>query len=119
MDKGKIENPLVDNLNKPKPVERIAKYTMIALLMSGISGAVLSRIVCKQEKKPKEVPQLKVCTPEENLKVKEVLNKGRRTTRNNVKFVIKEIDQILAQKLDCGWEPVMNLRKKLSSRLQP
>lgn len=119
MKKGKLENPLVDKMTKTTRNERLAAFTAVALIVAGISGAIISRVTCKEEKKPKAELSLKVCTPEEQKDVSQILEKGRRVTDTEVKTVIGELDKVLTQKLDCGWEPVKDLREKLNSRRQP
>ncbi|MFC1600035.1 hypothetical protein ACFL3T_03345 [Patescibacteria group bacterium] len=119
MRKRNIENPLVDKMIRFSGSERIAAFAAIGLIVAGVSGAILSRITCKETKKPKSTPSLKVCTPEEQAKVKQTLQKGRQATGEEVNEVIGQLDAILDKKLDCGWEPVMDLRKKLSFRRQP
>lgn len=119
MRKKKIENPLVDDIPRFGKTERITIYTAIALIIAGISGAVLSRIPSKEIKTPKQTLSLKICTPEEKAKVEATLQKGRQATGNEVANVLSDLDEILEKKLDCGWEPVMDLKGKLNSRRQP
>lgn len=117
--KRKIENPLVDKMTRSTTNERIATFIAIALIVAGVSGAIISRVTCKDSNKPKTTPSLKICTPEEHVRVKQALRKGRQATSEEVKTVLSELDAILDMHLDCGWENVKDTHSKLSSRRQP
>lgn len=99
--------------------ERIAIFTAITLIISGVAAATLSKINCREERKSKNSLSLKICTPEERAKVDATLQKGRQATGSEVESVIGELDEILDKKLDCGWESVMALKGRLNSRRQP
>jgi hypothetical protein len=119
LKKRKLENPLIDAIEKRASNERFAIFMTIALVVSGSAIAVLSKTHCKQKQHPNTAPQLKICTPGEYAKVKQVLQKGRQATGKEVKIVLSELDAILDMHLDCGWESVKELQADLSSRRQP
>ncbi len=114
-----MENPIVDAINKRVSNERFAIFAAIALIVAGSVVAVLSKTHCKENKISQKGLALKLCTPEEQRKVRKVLEKGRHATGEEVRVVLRDLNNILDEKLDCGWESIIDLREKLSSRRQP
>lgn len=119
MARKNLENPIIDAINKRASNERFVIFAAIALIVAGSVAMVLSKTHCKENNIPQKGLELKLCTPEEQRKVRQVLEKGRHATDEEVQTVLRDLKNILDEKLDCGWEPVMNLREKLSSRRQP
>lgn len=115
----KLENPLVDKMNQRSIHERVAISTVVVSIVALVSVAVILCVKSGENEKTKTQPHLKICTPEERRQVRQVLEKGRHATDVDVKNVLQNLENVLDQRLDCGWENVMALRDNLNSRHRP
>lgn len=119
MGRGKLENPLVDNLNRAARKPLMTGLIIGALTISAGVGAILSGKSKNQEKTHQNAPKLNFCTPQQEKEVKVLLKQARTATREQAKAVMPKLNAILEKQLDCGWESVKDARADLSSRLQP